>query len=69
MDLQTLNAWLIMGNFTNATLEVPSINSISSTNSTSSNTTLFTVGEQSKPACVSELLVCVARLVRPRLRK
>jgi hypothetical protein len=42
MDLLTLDAWLVMGNFNNDTLEVPSINS---TNSTSFNVTLFSVGE------------------------
>jgi hypothetical protein len=59
MDLQTLNAWMVMGDFDKNTLEVPSINS---TNSTSYNGTPFPVGERSRPARMCDL-GCVGSIV------
>jgi hypothetical protein len=54
MDLLTLNAWMVMGQFGNDSMEVPSINSTAynstAFNSTSSNATSFVVGAHCEAA-------------------
>jgi hypothetical protein len=67
MDLSTLSAWLVLGDFNNDTLQVPSINS---TNSTSYDGTPFNVGEQSKPARMCDLACgqqCLTRVAWPAM--
>jgi hypothetical protein len=49
MDLQTLNAWMVMGQFGNGSMEVPRING-PAFNSTSSNATSFVVGAHCEAA-------------------